>query len=260
MRKPLLLLLVVTLTACADRGELRPARAHALAPPIERPLAASPKIDAEPVAMAPPAPPPPATVDRLPVAGDRDAFIVKSATGAPPHTVFLPGVCSNAYAYLLGFPEAAQRTGGVVALDGDEPCAPGFRTFSMNSEKAHARIRAALDAAGLVDLPEGDLTIVGYSRGASIAEELTAKYPDKYTRVVIIAPPVDPIASRYAHTHAVVSMACTLDVTWRMKGAAIAIGAQGTPARYMEMKGCTHGNLADGDAVFGDAFGWLDAE
>jgi hypothetical protein len=43
-----------------------------------------------------------------------------------------------------------------------------------------------------------------------------------------------------------------------MKGAVRMLSAASVPSAYFEMPGCTHGTLADGDRVFGQAFDWLD--
>jgi len=170
-------------------------------------------------------------------------------------------VCSNAFAYLLGFPNAAASHGGVVALDGDAPCGddPAFRTFTSNPDLQHHRIEAALAAAGLNEIPSQGITLVGYSRGATIAEKLALRWPERYTRVVLIGSPVDPSPSFLAKTRAVVTMSCSLDVPPRMREGANKIDRSGVPATYFEMPGCTHGNIADGEHVFAEAFDWLGA-
>jgi pimeloyl-ACP methyl ester carboxylesterase len=203
---------------------------------------------------------PPAIVERLAVAGDVDASIVRGAKGGPPQVVFLPGVCSNANAYLQSFPEAARRAGGVVAIEGDEPCAPGFRTLSGDAIKQEARIRAALAAAGLAGTPVEGLTLVGYSRGATVAERLVERDPARFPRVVLMGSPNAPDTKRLARATAVVTMSCSLDVPGRMKSAATKLASLGLPAKYVEMRGCTHGNISDGDAVFDETFRWLRAQ
>jgi hypothetical protein len=52
-------------------------------------------------------------------------------------------------------------------------------------------------------------------------------------------------------------MSCSRDVPGRMRDAARRLVLAGVPATYLEMPGCTHGNLADGDRVFAAAFDWL---
>lgn len=190
--------------------------------------------------------------------GDRPAFVVRGQGDAPPSMFFLPGLCSNASAYLHAFPEAAKKGGGVVAIDGDQACVPGFRSFTWDEGKQNARIEAAFTAAGRSGFPDGGITLIGYSAGASIAERLVAKWPRRYTRLVLIAAPEDPLARRFDAAQAVVTMACTHDVTWRMKTASTSIAKRGVPSTFVEMPGCTHGNVAEGERVFGEVFAWLD--
>jgi len=227
--------------------------------------------DVAPAAPAPPAPQAsaptprpqePATVEQLRVPGDALAAVVRSEGGKAPVTVFLPGVCSNAAAYLMAFPEAARAQGGVVAIDGDAPCpgVPGFHTFSWDPERQHARIEAALAAAGLRAIPREGITIVGYSQGATIAEKLVNAHPERYGRAFVIAAPTDPSIPSFAKARAVVTGACSLDVTGRMKAARDRLNARHVPSTYVEMPGCTHGNVADGENVFATAFAFLREE
>ncbi len=216
-------------------------------------------------AVAAPAPAPkvpvgPAVVERVPVPGDVDASVVRAADGSPPRTVFLPGVCSNANAYLYGFPEAARAHGGVVAVEGDRPCAhaDGFRTFSHDLAKLDARIEASLVAAGAdPGAPQG-LTLIGYSLGATLAEELVARRPERYVRVVLIGAPKDARPELVKTAKAGATMSCALDVPPRMKAGARRMEEAGVPSRYFEMPRCTHGLIEDGDRVFGDVFAWLE--
>lgn len=252
--------------ACTERARTLPTSAPESVPVVV-PAPSAPSMSALPdappatsIGSAPDAEAlPPATVEQIPVPGDLPAFVVRGAHGESPRAFFLAGICSNAYAYLLGFPEAARSAGGVVAIDGDLPCpgAPGFRSLSGDPEKQHKRIEAALAAAGTTPIPSEGLTIVGSSLGASILERLSAKYPARYPRVAIIASPRDPVASMYASARAVVTMSCSRDVPLRMKSAAQRIQALGVPALYVEMPGCTHGNLADAEAKFSEVFRWL---
>jgi hypothetical protein len=54
-------------------------------------------------------------------------------------------------------------------------------------------------------------------------------------------------------------MCCSLDATWRMKIAAQRLAVRKIPSIYLEMPGCTHGNIADGERIFNTAFEWLEA-
>lgn len=263
------LALVTSLAACSSRGGSRSQSrvAGPTPPPASATVSAS---AASAVATAPvltpaeskreepePAPEAPATVDSLDVRGDVRASIVRGPRGAAPRTVFVPGLCSNAYAYLLGFPEAARQQGGVVAIDGDVPCVPGFRSFSWDAGRLDARITAALAAAGTATFPEEGITLVGYSQGAALAEQLIQRWPARYTRLVLIGAPTDPSPAHFRTAKGVVTMSCALDVPWRMKEAARGLARVGVPSRYVEMPGCTHGNIGKGDETLGAAFEFL---
>jgi pimeloyl-ACP methyl ester carboxylesterase len=249
MKVQLLALALLGLMACDSKPRVSPE------PPAPRAIAAPEPAGAPP---PPPAPPPPARVERMLVPGDLPASIVRGAGDSPPLTVFMPGVCSNGNAYLQTFPEAARRHGGAVAIEGDQPCGvKGFRTFSWDAGRQHARVEAALAAAGLAEIPREGITLVGYSQGAALAEQMAARWPERYARVVLIGAPTDPAARSFTRARGLVTMSCDRDVPARMKQAAQAALRSGTPALYLGMPGCTHGNVADAERVFDEAFDWL---
>jgi pimeloyl-ACP methyl ester carboxylesterase len=247
--------------AACGRGEPLPiTRDPAMLPVAPAPAPASALAPAP--ASAPAPAPAPAEVARVDVRGDSPASFVRGAAGAAPRIVFLPGVCSNAYAYLLSFPEAARAHGGVVAIDGDKPCGAagsGFRSFSWDPARQDARVQAALAAVGGAEPPPRGYILVGYSAGAGIGELMVQRWPERYARVVLIGAPSDPSPGRLAKARGVVTMSCSRDVPGRMRDGARHIAANGVPAEYLEMPGCTHGNIADGERVFGEAFEWLAA-
>lgn len=252
----------VVLVAGCDPSREEAARAESStgAPPsIEAAPAPSAPSASASVAPAPSVAPGPAVVERIEVPGDRPASIVRSADARPPRLVFLPGICSNGGAYLHGFAEAARAHGGAIAIDGDRPCGASRDFTSITSDAAHEepRILAALAAAGVPDPRAHDVILVGYSLGATLIENLVEKSPERYPRVVLIGSPRDPRLDRLKGARAVVTMSCSLDVPGRMKGAAKRLTAAGIASTYLEMPGCTHGNLTDGDRVFAEAFTWL---
>jgi predicted esterase len=215
-----------------------------------------------PVVQRPVVAPTKASVHELAVPADRPAMVVDGAETASvdaraPKIVFLPGMCSNAAGYLWTFPEAARAAGGVLAIDGDEPCpgARNFHTFSWDAEKQHRRIEAALARAGTAN--DAPITLIGYSQGAVFAEKLAAKYPERFRKIVLIGAPLDPSASHFAASEAFVTMSCALDVRGRMKKAAQEVAARGVPATYVEMPGCSHGAIGDGEAKFAEVFAFL---
>jgi pimeloyl-ACP methyl ester carboxylesterase len=146
----------------------------------------------------------------------------------------------------------------VVAIEGDQPCGTaGFRTFSWDAARQHARVEAALAAAGLSEITREGITLVGYSQGAALAEQMVQRWPGRYARIVLIGAPTDPSPRNLARARAVVTISCERDVPARMKQAATATSRAGVPATYFEMPGCTHGNVAEGERVFDATFDWL---
>ncbi len=276
MRALLLVPCLLALGACGTRHAATVARkpdppapapspagvAAASVEPVEKAKALQPPApSATPPPTEPPPPPQPAVVERVAVPGDLQASVVRGPDGAPPRIVFMPGVCSNAYAYLHEFPEAARAHGGIVAIEGDRPCGPsenGFHSFSWDPAHQRARLEAALAAAGVDTIPREGLTLVGYSAGAAIGELIVQLWPERYSRVVLIGSPVDPSVVHLGAARGVVTMSCSLDVPARMRGAAKRLTARGIPATYLEMPGCYHGMIADGERVFAAAFDWLD--
>jgi len=257
--------MVIAALALASLAACRPSesRRAVAEPQTDAPIAngnrAAPASETTPETKPEPlSPPPPARVERLLVPGDRVAAVVRSTDGAPPVTVFMPGMCSNGSAYLHTFPEAARKQGGVVAIEGDQPCGTeGFRTFSWDTDRQHARVEAALAAAGLAEIPREGITIVGYSQGALLAERMAQRWPDRYTRIVLIGAPTDPSPKNLARARALVTMSCDRDVPARMKQGAANAARSGVPATYFEMPGCTHGNVAEAERIFDATFDWL---
>jgi pimeloyl-ACP methyl ester carboxylesterase len=201
-------------------------------------------------------------VETLDVPGDAPASLVRARDGRPPRIVFFPGLCSNAAAYLHGFAEAAAAHGGALAIDGQKPCGSSgdFHSISSDPTVEEPRLEAALDAAGVPLGERSELLHVGYSLGATLLENLVKKRPERYRHVVLIGSPRDPRKDRLERARTVAMMSCSLDVPHRMKAAVSVMEGAGVRARYFEMPGCTHGNVAEGDRVFGEVFGWARAE
>lgn len=249
-------------TAAPERGD-EVAAAHVVSPPTPAVASAAASArDGAAVSAAAAVPPSPPEVERLEVEGQLPAGLVRSADGKPPRIVFLPGICSNAAAYLYSFPVAARDHGGALAIDGDRPCGAGGSFHSITSDPTHEepRIDAALDAAGVPEAARPELVYVGYSLGATLIENLVKKRPERYRHVVLIGSPRDPRKDRLGAAASVATMSCSLDVPQRMKAASVMLNQAGVRAAYFEMPGCTHGNIEAGDAVFGQVFSWMRQE
>jgi|GEM_PF-903596 len=223
-------------------------------------LGAKPSADAgAPNAAAPAAAP---IVEEVPVPGDLPVFVVRGdGSGRPLRTVFLTGSCTHPFPSVSAFRKAAAEHGGVVALQGDVPCAgkpSSLRRWSRDAAALHARIEAALRAAGAP--ATSDLTLMGYSQGAERAEWLGSRFRAEYTRFALLAGPVVPTAAHLADARGVVTMAAWGDARETMESGARRLRRARIPAVYMELPSGEHGHLGpEADAVIGRALDWLDA-
>jgi pimeloyl-ACP methyl ester carboxylesterase len=198
----------------------------------------------------------------LEVEGDLPIYVLRSADGGAPRTIFLTGSCTHPLTYTTAFRGAARAHGGLVALQGDQPCKgdPLLRRWSPDTIATSARIDAALRAAGATDTDTGELTLMGYSQGAERAEWLARRFPAKYTRFVLMAGPVVPSPARLAGARAVATLAGYGDVRENMADGARRLRRAKIPASYFELPGVHHGELSPAvDEVVARAFDWLDA-
>jgi predicted esterase len=118
-------------------------------------------------------------------------------------------------------------------------CGGPWRKRGGDVEKLHQRIGEAFRAAGL-DAPGEEILVMGYSQGATRAEALAAKYPGRYTRVVLMGAPGAPSASRLHGVKAVL-MAGERDRQDHIKAAARALTAANVPATCIPIPGAPRG-------------------
>jgi predicted esterase len=184
-------------------------------------------------------------MEEVRVPNDLDAYVLRGARGGGRlRVVFVPGMCVHPLGYAQAFQNAAAAHGEMIAVQGDTSCGGdgAARRWTSDLATMDRRIDAAFAAAGLD--PPADVTLVGYSQGAERAERLAARYPDKYTRVVLMASPVRPSAARLEHARAAVMMAGTYDVAHgRMKGSVESLRRRGVPSTFIEIPGARHGGM-----------------
>lgn len=214
--------------------------------------------EAKPREVAPP-PPRPVEVDTVEVPGDVPAFVLRGAKGTRAVMIFLHGRCTHALGYVQAFQFAAAERGTVIAPQGDRACgATPFRRWSPDIENVEERISVALRAAGYEDPAlVQDRIAIGYSEGASRAEALAQRFPDRYSRVILIGAPVAPSAGRLAKVRGAVMMAGEHDAQEPMKAGARALVAASIPATFIRIPGASHGQMGDGERLMREAFDWL---
>jgi pimeloyl-ACP methyl ester carboxylesterase len=192
----------------------------------------------------------------LGVPHDLPAYVLRGAKGGAP-LLFLPGMCSHPLGYAQSFQFAASEHGVLLTLQGDVPCGGDYRSWSGDLRAMERRIAAVFEAAGV---EEQDVTLVGYSQGAERAERLAAAHPETFTRVVLIASPVDPSPAKLAGVEEAVLMSGTLDGAFaRMKKGAATLRNAHIRATFFAIPGARHGEMGeDPEETFRQVFAWLD--
>ena len=200
-------------------------------------------------------------IDTVVVPDDRPMLVVVGAdTGRP--IVHLHGMCSEARSDLEAWGPSVSRFGTILALQGNTPCSGGGDNATWTTDVADIdrRISAAIDAvrARGVKLDDREVILIGESMGASRAEALAARFPDKYTRLVLIGAPQTPSPKNLDHAAAVALLAGEREGQQKMLDGTTALSAHGLPARFWELPGAVHGAYGhEGDGVLGEAVGFV---
>jgi predicted esterase len=189
------------------------------------------------------------------VTDDLPAFYSRGKKGAKQKIVFLTGACTHPQGYMQAFQFAAHAVGPMLGPQGDVSCGGPYRRWSMDLGATNARIEAGFEAAGESG-SLADVVLVGYSQGALLAERLAEKYPERYSRVVLIASPSQPSPARLRRLEAAAMVAGDAEVS-RMKTGAELLDAAGVPTTYLAMPGAPHGQLKDAEGVLSTALEWV---
>jgi pimeloyl-ACP methyl ester carboxylesterase len=153
--------------------------------PARRPLAAA----AAPAASAH-EPSGPVVVTTLEIPGDQPVFALQGGRrDSGVVGVVLHGWCSHGMGVLQAFQFAAAEVGRFIALQGDHHCGAGpMRGWSGDVAALDARIDSALRSY-LGGPAPAEIVVVGSSQGAERAVALARRYPDKYTRLILMSGP-----------------------------------------------------------------------
>lgn len=184
-------------------------------------------------------------------------FVMRGGPHGAGKLVFLHGMCGHGLGYAQSFQFSAAKYGLLVAPQGDVSCGGPWSKWSQNSEALNARIEAAFAALGEGG-PLEDVAVLGYSQGASRAVELVRKWPQRYTRLVLMGGPSIPSLRGLTSLRAAVTMAGSRDRQDLMRATASALGAAGVPATYRVIPGASHGSMGPTpEATMGEALEWL---
>lgn len=227
-------------------------------PPTEvrpEPDAAAPAPLVSAVPSAPAPAPEPVSVDGFDVPGDVTAYVLHGVKQQRRPIVFLGGMCVHPQGYVQSFAYAATEHGVAIGLQGDVPCSEGggMTRWSYDVDRTDRRIDAAFAAAG--QPPPKNAIAIGLSQGADLANRLAARWPEKYTSVILVAHPGDPSP----HTARAVFMAGNYDIALgRMRAAAKRMGPAGL---FIPIGNAYHGQLGPTpNASFARALDFVDPQ
>jgi pimeloyl-ACP methyl ester carboxylesterase len=242
----LLALVQILCVGCREREQLSKS-------PQRHPQAATASVAAQPEARLPP--PQIVEVVGVDVPSGLPAFVLRGARGTDK-MVFLHGLCGHAQGYAQSFQYSAARFGVLVAPQGDLACNGPWRSWSGDLRVIEARIAEAFAAAAIAD-SDGAL-LIGYSLGATRAEDLARKHPRRYARLVLIGAPRAPSSRGLSGLRGAVMMAGSRDRQSHMQAAARAFRTAGIPTTYRVLPGAAHGEMGpEAERVMGEVFDWL---
>jgi predicted esterase len=252
-------LAVSLLFLSCDAVRDRPApRAELPLPPPPQPASASAPSAAS-AAAPPPAPPPaPVQVEAVDLASGRKTFVLRGARGND-RIVFLHGLCGHGLGYLQSFQFAAAKHGMAIAPHGDLACNGPWRSWSIDLVAIEQQIEDSFAVLGEAE-PRA-MTLIGYSLGATRAEALARKYPDRYDALVLIAAPTAPQPSKLSGLRAAAMMAGSRDRQELMKSAVKRYTRAGIASRFFVLPGAAHGEMGpEAERVMDEVLAWVDAQ
>ncbi len=183
-------------------------------------------------------------IETVDVPNDRKVLVVLGEGERP--IVHLHGMCSEPRPDLEAWASSVSEHGTVIALEADAACANGNgRTWTTDTDAIDARVSgaiAAVEHARGVDLDRGELVLIGESMGATRATTLARRFPEKYTRLVLVGGPETPSAKDLRTAKAVALLAGEKEPQEKMRQGTVGLESAGLKARFWELADATHGN------------------
>ena len=185
-------------------------------------------------------------------------FVTRGGEPGPAKLVFLHGLCGHGLGYAQSFQVSAAAKGTLIAPQGDVLCGKGpAASWSGNVEALNARIVEAFKELGEPE-PISDMTVIGYSQGATRAMALARAYPDRYSHLVLMGGPEKPTPRGLLHLKSVVTMAGERDRQDLMKAGSHLFESAGVPATYLVIPEAVHGAMGPTpEKTMGAALDWL---
>jgi pimeloyl-ACP methyl ester carboxylesterase len=184
-------------------------------------------------------------------------FVMRGGPRGPARMVFLHGMCGHALGYAQSFQWNAAKKGTLISPQGDRSCGGPWASWSKDLDALDARIVATFRSLGAQG-PIDDIVLIGYSQGASRAEAMARQWPERYTRLILMAAPTLVSPRGLSSVRGVVMMAGERDRQDLMRSGARVLKGAGIPSTFMVIPEATHGAMGPTpEKTMGEALDWL---
>jgi len=190
-------------------------------------------------------------------------YVVEGNPSVHRPIVHLHGMCADPKEDLDAWGSIAKEHGTIIAVMGDVACQgqPGRLRWTSDAAAIDRRIEAtvrAVSAARGLSLDTSEMIVIGESMGAARAELLASKFPDKYTRLVLVGSPQTPSPQNLKAVRAVANLAGEKEDQAAMRAGTRALENVGTPTRFWEIPGAIHGEYGrDGERIMSEALSFV---
>lgn len=208
-------------------------------------------------------PPRSSAITTVEVPDDRNVYVVDGNPSVHRPIVYLHGMCADPRDDLEAWGGIAKNHGTIIAVVGDVPCPnrPRRTQWTTDPRALDQRVEAAIGAVGRArgtTFDASEIVVIGESMGAARAELLATKFPRRYTRLVLVGSPQSPSPDNLRGVKAVANLAGEKEMQQKMKAGARALDRAGTPTRFWELPGATHGQYGpEGERIMGEAVGFV---
>jgi pimeloyl-ACP methyl ester carboxylesterase len=184
-------------------------------------------------------------------------FVMRGGPKGPARMVFLHGMCGHALGYAQSFQWNAAKKGTLIAPQGDRSCGGPWSSWSKDIDTLDARIVATFRSLGDAG-PIDDIVLIGYSQGATRAEAMARQWPERYTRLILIAAPTVASPHGLSSLRGAIMMAGERDRQDLMRSGMRALKAAGIPSTFIVLPEATHGAMGSTpEKTMGEALDWL---
>lgn len=186
-------------------------------------------------------------------------FVMRGQPRGPGRLVFLHGMCGHAHGYAQSFQHSAAQVGTLISPQADILCGQGpWAKWSNDVEALDRRIVETFRELGHAE-PIDDVVLIGYSQGATRAEALARRWPERYTRLILMGAPQAPSGRGLGTLRAAVMMSGEFDRQDQMRAGVASMRANGVPSTFFEIPGARHGAMGPTPEVtMGEALTWME--